>query len=90
MVHSVSAFVSVVCWTEGQWVGSMLANVLEVCQRCISSVLADESVTHCLDQVLYLTPNCSSSTVEALISGHPRDAEKVSISGAGRLPEWFS
>ena len=29
-------------------------------------------------------------TVEALVSGHPRDAKKVSVTGAGRLREWFS
>ncbi len=29
-------------------------------------------------------------TVEALVSGHPRDAKKVSVTGAGRLPEWLS
>ena len=29
-------------------------------------------------------------TVEALASGHPRDAKKVSVTGAGRLREWFS
>ena len=27
------------------------------------------------------------STVEALVSGHPRDAKKVSVNGAGRLRE---
>ena len=26
-------------------------------------------------------------TVEALVSGHPRDAKKVSVTGAGRLRE---
>ena len=26
-----------------------------------------------------------SNTVEALVSGHPRDAMKVSVTGAGRL-----
>ena len=30
------------------------------------------------------------NTVEALVSGHPRDAKKVSVTGAGRLREWFS
>ena len=30
------------------------------------------------------------STVEALVSGHPWDTEKVSVTGAGRLREWFS
>ena len=30
------------------------------------------------------------STVEALESGHPRDAIKMSVTGAGRLREWFS
>ena len=30
------------------------------------------------------------STVEALVSGHPQDAKKVSVTGAGRLREWFS
>ncbi len=30
------------------------------------------------------------STVEALVSGHPRDGKKVSVTGAGRLREWFS
>ena len=29
-------------------------------------------------------------TVEALVSGHPRDAKKVSVTGVGRLREWFS
>ena len=29
-------------------------------------------------------------TVEALVSGHPRDAIKMSVTGAGRLREWFS
>ena len=29
-------------------------------------------------------------TVEALVSGHPRDAIKMSVTGAGRLQEWFS
>ena len=35
---------------------------------------------------------CSTSdaTVKALVSGHPRDAKKVSATGAGRLREWFS
>ena len=27
------------------------------------------------------------NTVEALVSGHPRDAKKVSVTGAGRLRE---
>ena len=26
-------------------------------------------------------------TVEALVSGHPRDAKKLSVTGAGRLRE---
>ena len=30
------------------------------------------------------------NTVEALVSGHPRDAIKMSVTGAGRLREWFS
>ena len=32
------------------------------------------------------------ATVEALVSGHPRDAIKMSpgVTGAGRLREWFS
>ena len=29
-------------------------------------------------------------TVEALVSGHPRNVKKVSVTGAGRLREWFS
>ena len=32
----------------------------------------------------------NQTTVEALVSGHPRDAKKVSVTGAGRLREWFS
>ena len=28
-------------------------------------------------------------TVEALVSGHPRDGIKMSVTGAGRLREWF-
>ena len=31
-----------------------------------------------------------ATTVEALVSGHPRDAIKMSVTGAGRLREWFS
>ena len=31
-----------------------------------------------------------SITVEALVSEHPRDAKKVSVTGAGRLRERFS
>ena len=30
------------------------------------------------------------TTVEALVSGHPRDGIKMSVTGAGRLREWFS
>ena len=30
------------------------------------------------------------ATVEALVSGHPRDAIKMSVTGAGRIREWFS
>jgi len=30
------------------------------------------------------------NTVEALVSGHPRDAKKVFETGTGRLREWFS
>ena len=30
------------------------------------------------------------TTVEALVSGHPRDGIKMSLTGAGRLREWFS
>ena len=30
------------------------------------------------------------STVKALVSGHPRDGIKMSVTGAGRLREWFS
>ena len=29
-------------------------------------------------------------TVKAPVSGHPREAEIVSVSGAGRLPEWVN
>ena len=29
-------------------------------------------------------------TVEALVSGNPRDGKKVSVTGAGRLREWLS
>ena len=29
-------------------------------------------------------------TVKALVSGHPRDGIKMSVTGAGRLREWFS
>ena len=32
----------------------------------------------------------SCITLEALISEHPQDAKKVSITGAGRLRQWFS
>ncbi len=32
----------------------------------------------------------NQTTVEALVSGHPREAKKVSVTGAGRLREWFS
>ena len=35
--------------------------------------------------LLYFT-----TTVEALVSGHPPDAIKMSVTGAGRLREWFS
>ena len=31
----------------------------------------------------------NNNTVEALVSGHPRDAKKVSVTAAGRLREWF-
>ena len=31
-----------------------------------------------------------SNTVKALVSGHPRDGIKMSVTGAGRLREWFS
>ncbi len=34
--------------------------------------------------------SCSGSTVEALVSGHPRDGKKVSVTRAGCLREWFS
>ena len=34
-----------------------------------------------------LTRNTVRCTMEALISGHPRDVKKVSIPGAGRLRE---
>ena len=30
------------------------------------------------------------NTVEALVSGHPRDAKKVFTTGTGRLREWFA
>ena len=30
------------------------------------------------------------NTVKALVSGHPRDGIKMSVTGAGRLREWFS
>ena len=30
------------------------------------------------------------ATVKALVSGHPRDGIKMSVTGAGRLREWFS
>ncbi len=32
----------------------------------------------------------NNDTVEALVSGHPRDVKKVSVTGVGRLREWFS
>ena len=32
----------------------------------------------------------SGTTVKALVSGHPRDGIKMSVTGAGRLREWFS
>ena len=31
-----------------------------------------------------------TDTVKALVSGHPRDGIKMSVTGAGRLREWFS
>ena len=31
-----------------------------------------------------------SGTMEALISGHPRNAKKVTVTGADRLREWYS
>ena len=31
-----------------------------------------------------------TETVEALLSGHPRDAIKMSVTGTGRLREWSS
>ena len=31
-----------------------------------------------------------SFAVEALVSGHPRDAIKMSVTGAGCLQEWLS
>ena len=34
--------------------------------------------------------NNDDDTVEALVGGHLRDAKKVSVTGAGRLREWFS
>ena len=34
-------------------------------------------------------PKLIFCTVEALVSGHPRNAKKVSVTGAGRLREWF-
>ena len=32
----------------------------------------------------------SVNKVEVLVSGHPRNAEKVFVTGTGRLREWFS
>ena len=37
-----------------------------------------------------MRPNDNLYTVEALVSGNPRDAKKVSITGAGHVREWFS
>ena len=35
--------------------------------------------------------NVKQTSVDAaLVSGHPRDAKKMSVTGAGRLREWFS
>ena len=31
-----------------------------------------------------------ADTVEGLVRGLPRDAKKVSVTGAGRSREWFS
>ena len=52
----------------------------------------------CTSQINRITPGCAEifgiyykpTTVEALISGHPRDAKKVSVTGAECLREWFS
>ena len=34
--------------------------------------------------------NVKSDTVKAIVSGHPRDAIKMSVTGPDRLREWFS
>ena len=36
------------------------------------------------------TAKAATNTVEALVSGHPQDEIKMSITGASRLLEWFS
>ena len=38
----------------------------------------------------YIKIHQGMNTVKALVSGHPRDGIKMSVTGAGRLREWFS
>ena len=36
------------------------------------------------------TAKAATNTVEVLVSGHPRNEIKISVTGASRLLEWFS
>ena len=40
--------------------------------------------------IVHSSQALASAQIEALVSGHPRDAKEVSITGAGRLREPFS
>ena len=37
--------------------------------------------------IVHSSQALASAQIEALVSGHPRDAKKVSVIGAGRLSE---
>ena len=41
-----------------------------------------------IDAPLTMSQQCYIHTVEALVSGHPRDAKKVFVTGAGHLQEF--
>ncbi len=56
----------------------------------VTSDLQAEENSYPVARVLVENKTEKIDTVEALVSGHPRDAKKVSVTGAGRLPEWFS
>ncbi len=75
-----------------------VANLNNACLRADADKLPIKLTTRALNQVpfFHLPPescnavSCGINTVKALLSGHPRDAKKVSATGADRLREWFS